>query len=82
MKGHIEPLSGVLRVGGAYGEPYTWAAPLRYLSPFEVEVMGAVRAPEPNEWREALEVLRADGVRVMTFVRCKSGTFVRHRFEL
>lgn len=56
--GHLEPLSAVLRIGGAYGEPYTYAVPIRYLSPTLVEVLGAVRAPKPSEWRAVQHVLR------------------------
>lgn len=41
MHAHIEPLTGILRVGGVYGQPYTWAVTLRYLSPSSVEALGA-----------------------------------------
>jgi hypothetical protein len=67
--GHIEPLSALLRLGGAYGDPWTWAAVLRYDSPFKVEVEGVDRAPSPSEWRAALKVLRAHGVTEVYFHR-------------
>lgn len=69
MSGHVEPLAAVLRIGGGYGEPYTWAATLRYLSPGEVEVMGATRAPSPDERRAIRAVLRSNGVHKAFYIR-------------
>lgn len=69
MGGHLEPLAAVLRIGGAYGEPYTWAATVRYLSPSVVEIIGAIRAPSPSEWRAAVRVLRASGITRFSFDR-------------
>lgn len=60
--GHLEPLSAVLRIGGEYGEPYTWAATIRFVTPTEVEVLGANRAPTPDERRSIRQVLRAAGI--------------------
>lgn len=69
--GHIEPLAAVVRVGGPYGTDYTWAATLRYLSPTEVEIVGAVRAPTPAEAEAVKEVLLAAGVTVLHITRKK-----------
>ena len=76
--GHLEPLSAVLRIGGAYGEPYTYAVPIRYLSPTTVEVLGAVRAPTPSEWRAVQEVLRAAGVTHFRIARHVRGQWKVH----
>ena len=71
--GHIEPLSGVLRIGGAYGDPYRYAVTLRYLSPREVEILSVLRAPTPSEWRAMAKVLRAAGIERARFSRCRAG---------
>lgn len=78
-QGHLEPIASVLRIGGDYGEPYTWAATVRYLSPDEVEIVGAQRAPTPSEWRAMRTVLRKSGVRWVIFLRHKGAQWVRHR---
>lgn len=80
MGGHLEPLTAVLRVGGAYGEPYTWSATVRYLSPSSVEILGAMRSPTPSEWRAMRAILKADGVTTVLFVRHKDDTICEHRW--
>jgi hypothetical protein len=79
--GHIEPLAAVLRIGGGYGEPYSWAASLRYLSPSEVEVCGAARAPKPSEWRSAIHVLQSHGISRVIFHRRSHGRVRRRQVE-
>ena len=69
MLGHIEPLSAVVRIGGAYGEPWTWSAALRYLSPTEVEVLAAERAPTLAEWRKARTIMIESGIRTGHLMR-------------
>jgi hypothetical protein len=69
MDGHIEPLSGILRIGGEYGQPYTWVATLRYISPTEVEVMGATVAPTPSERRAIRDVLKSAGINKAFYYR-------------
>lgn len=76
MNGHLEPISALIRIGGAYGEPYTWAASLRFVSPTEVEVLGATRAPTPQERRAIREVLHANGIERAFYVR-REGERVR-----
>jgi hypothetical protein len=49
--------------------PYRWSATVRYLSPFDVEVLGAMRAPTPSEWRAICQVLRDSGVTIARFIR-------------
>lgn len=84
MPGHLEPLSAVLRIGGVYGEPYTWAAAVRYRSPTEVEILGASRCPTGSEWKAAIRVLRTSGVRLMRFSRRhpKTGKWRVHLWRL
>jgi hypothetical protein len=55
---------------------------VRYLNPSEVEIVGAMRAPTPSEWRALRELLRASGVRIVVFVRHKGQRIVPHRFRL
>lgn len=76
--GHIEPLSAVVRVGGAYGQPFTWAAALRYLDPQTVEIVAATRAPTPSEWRELRQVLTSSGITRAVFTRVKNGEKTQH----
>lgn len=78
VPGHIEPLAAVLRVPGAYGEPYTWAATLRYDSPTSVEILGVTRAPTPSEWRAAVRTMRAYGIHKFRFTRRHSNSAVEH----
>ena len=73
-------MSAMLRIGGAYGEPYTWAAGVRYINPFSVEIVGAMRAPTPSEWRAMRAVLKASGVTSVLFVRHKDDTICEHRW--
>jgi hypothetical protein len=80
--GHLEPLTAVIRVGGAYGDPFTWAAAVRYLNPSEVEIVGAVRAPSPSEWRKACQVLVEAGVRTLLFQRKRNGKSEPHAVHL
>lgn len=80
MKGHIEPLAGILRIGGEYGQPFTWSATLRYITPAEVEVMGALRAPTLEERRAIRDVLRESGVERAFYLR-RNGEIER-RVEL
>ena len=82
VHGHLEPLTALLRIGGAYGEPYTWAATVRYLSPSSVEIVGAMRAPTPSEWRAMRVILKASGVASVLFVRHKGDALSTHRWTL
>lgn len=76
-KGHIENLAGVLRIGGAYGEPYTWSASVRYLSPKKVEVMGAIRSPTLSERKAIGEVLKQYGIDEAVYYRMRENGTVK-----
>lgn len=78
-QGHIEHLSGVLRIGGGYGEPYTWSATIRYLTPTKVEVLGAVRSPNLAERKAIAEVLKSHGIEEAVYFRKKDGKIKEYR---
>ncbi len=82
MKGHIEPLSGILRVGGSYGEHCTYSVTLRYLNPEEVEIMGAERAPTFTEVASMKFVLALAGVKWFWISRLKQGTLRKRRYKI
>ena len=67
--GYLEHLSSVLRIGGAYGDAYTWCGAIRWLSSKKVEVLAVLRAPTRSEWRAAAEVLQAAGITEVVFAR-------------
>lgn len=59
---HIEPLSGIIRVfddDAKYGEPYQWAATVRWLDRETIEICGAMAAPTPSEWRAIARLMRS-----------------------
>lgn len=76
-RGHIEPVVGILRIGGAYGEAYSWAVLVRYLSPTEVRLEAITRAPTRAEWRAVRRVLKEAGIEKFSFTRRKGGKGVR-----
>lgn len=82
MHGHIErlcPHVGILRVGGAFGEPWVRACVLRYEDETTVMVEAVERAPSPSEWRAAMRVMRDAGIRTIRFERHRGGrVIVRH----
>ena len=67
----IEPLTAVVRVipGGRYGDAYTWSATVRWLDRRAVEILGALRAPRPSEWRAVRNALRQAGVQAVIWRR-------------
>jgi hypothetical protein len=73
LAAHIEPLTAILRVGGVYGEPYTWLTTLQYDGPHTVIVKGAQRSPTPDEWRAAVAAARAQGITAFRFERRAPG---------
>ena len=69
---HIEPLAGVVRVfdaGRSYGDPYRFAVTVRWINRQTVELVGAIRAPAPSEWRAIRDALLAAGVSSVVMVR-------------
>jgi hypothetical protein len=68
-KGHLEPIAGVLRLGGRYREPYTWCCTVRWIDPQQVELLGAITAPKPEQWHAIAEVLSTAGVETVLYQR-------------
>ncbi len=76
MKALIEPVAAVIRVvpdEGSYGDPFTFSATLRWVDHQTVELMGALRAPRPSEWRAIVLALRACGATAMVWSRLSGG---------
>ena len=80
-KGHIERLcdhAGILRVGGALGEPWTWACVLHYQSPESVIVKAVSVAPSLREGRDAIEIAKASGIVNFRFYRHRDNHVEMH----
>lgn len=74
--GHMERLCehvAIVRVPGAFGEAWTWCCTVQFESADHVTVKGAQRAPTPSEWRQAVQVGRAHGIRRFRFERYRQG---------
>lgn len=82
MDGHIEPMSALIRIGGAYGEPWTWAGVLRYDSPTSITVEGVERAPTLAEWKAAVRVVDAAGITDYRLLRSDGAAFAEHRHHI
>jgi hypothetical protein len=78
LSGHIEPIAGIVRVGGAYGQPYAWCATVRYLSPTHIQLDGMIRAPRPSEWRTVRALCRAALIERVTFLRYRRNGIESH----
>jgi hypothetical protein len=73
-KADLEIIAGILRVGGddwEYGKPYDWACTAVRVDHKTVELMGAIRAPSPSEWRAIRETLISAGFTHALIVRHK-----------
>lgn len=72
---HIEKISGIIRVFDegceAYKDEYEWCATLRWLEDDIVEVMGAMSAPTPSQWRAIKTALKDIGVKGAVFKRIR-----------
>lgn len=72
----IEPIAGVIRVyrsGRSYqnGDPYEWAASVRWLSRDTIEILGVDRPPSIAVWRSIRAFLEDDssGIRKVIIKR-------------
>ncbi len=71
MRAHLEFLCahvGILRVGGCYGEPWTWAVTV-LLTTSPITLLAAQRGPTWQEWRIAECLLRLLGYLAVQFTR-------------
>jgi len=72
MYAELEPLSFVLRIwsdGQHYGDPYDWCATVVRIAPDTLEVLGAMRAPTPAEWRAINDAAFMAGYKRVVFCR-------------
>ena len=84
-EGHIERVCehvGVLRLGGAYGEPFRFVAVLVFDAPETVTVKGLAGTLRPSEWRAAVEIGHAEGIRRFRFERHRHGTVEEHAWDV
>jgi len=85
MNAELQHLVSVLRIFpdyGTYGDPYGFCATVRHLDPKTVEIIGAMRAPKPSEWRAIRECLRKAGADTAIFTRIKNGCESAHYIKL
>lgn len=71
MRAHLEFLCShvaILRVGGCYGEPWTWAVTV-LLTTAPVTLLAAKQGPTFREWRTAERLLGLLGFRAVQFTR-------------
>ena len=72
----LEPLSAVIRVyadGCKHPDPYVWTATVKFINPETVEIIGAMRAPTPSEWRAIMNELARHRIKLLGFCRIKNG---------
>lgn len=89
-KASIEPLCGILRVGGdgfKHYDPFHFACTVRYLSPATVELCGlraesdGTPAMTHEDWRAILLEFENAGVRFITITRARNGKVEQKWFD-
>jgi hypothetical protein len=81
----LEILTSIVRVfkeGESYGDPYEFSVTVRWITPKRVEILGAVRAPKPSEWRAIQECLHSYGAEELIIIKAKNGEMKKHIFLL
>lgn len=82
MAGHVEWLTadvGILRLGGAYGEPYDWACVVQRGEHGTVTLHGLAGTMTRAHWRAGMRVLSAEGfTRLRFYRRDAKGEMRRH----
>jgi len=76
MRAEIERIAGVLRVfdeDKEYGEPYEWAATVRWLSKDEIEIMGDVAPISCSIYRAIVDECVRLGIKRALRVTYKDG---------
>lgn len=83
MKVDIQHLSSVVRVwtqeGAKYGDPYDWAATIRWIDKETIEVLGVVKPVTKAMWEALTEAFAEMGIKKMLIVRHTGGK-VRERW--
>ena len=75
-KAHLEHLSGVVRVfedGRDFGDPYCFAATVRWKDPTTVEILGITKPPVPSDWRAMRELFAEMSVSRVEIKRRREG---------
>ena len=77
MIADIEPTSGVLRCWDGtvvkYGEPYQWAATVRWLSRESIEILGDVKPVTREVFRAIIKRCAESGIKRILAVRYRAG---------
>jgi len=78
LRADVEFIAGVIRVwdGGSYGDPYRWAATVRWIDRTQVEILGVTSAPTVAELRAILQQFNQLGVERVVFKRIKNGVSI------
>jgi len=75
MPARIEPFSCVVRYwdnnDAQHGDPYQWAASVRWINIETMEICGITRPPTIAIWRAVKQAAREFGAKQIIFVRCK-----------
>ena len=85
MWADVEPIACAIRVfhdGAVYGDPYTWAATIRYIDRKTIEIIGITCAPKPSEWRAIVARMKCDGVSKIVFSRKRGGNDESHTIDV
>jgi len=85
MPAELEILTSIIRVfeeGDSYGDPYEFSVTVRWITPKRVEILGAVRAPKPSEWRAIQECLHSYGAEELLIVKATKEGMKEHIFLL
>jgi len=77
MPARIEPFAGVVRYwdneNAQHGDPYQWAASVRWIDHETIEIAGITQAPTPAIWRAVKQAAKEIGAKQVIFVRYKDG---------
>lgn len=86
MPAHIESFAGVIRYwdneNAQHGDPYQWAASVRWVDRETIEIAGITQPPTPTIWRAVKEAAREHGLKQVLFVRYKDGTVRTRKIPL
>lgn len=72
----LEPLTSqlrIFRVGGHYGDQYTWTCTVRWVSPQEAELMAVVDFPDLTMRHAIADAMNVAGAKFVFFTRIKNG---------
>lgn len=77
MPARIEPFAGVVRFWdneeAQHGDPYQWAASVRWVDNETIEIAGITQPPTQAIWRAVKDAAREFGAKQIVFIRYKDG---------